>query len=515
MANLGFKKFFLLVVLIFLISPVLQLAGQPMMPMPGMDDSRSQRGRPGREPRSRDRRSGQGDTRMDGEARDASDDISFKLQTVLKVVNSGELLQDADTKVIEKTLAEAKRYFPTFSPESQCQYHLLSAWANHFAHKQKKALTDAEKAFQADGENENAQATRWAMSILNKDYRILKELAQEGSSIFTAETQVSRRPQRTGRRGSDSDEDLNLDPASIKAELFGKTIQTVQLRCLNSSTLSYTPGDSAMCILFWKLPSGESSDASEGGYAMPGMAMPQRSRRSGRNDGTSEVYTEQIEAFAKLFLAEMENSSIRFLAVNVDAIDMKPQVVAQLFTNSWPWAHVMADDPANSAIAEFKSLEIKQPTLAIIAADSSICYAGQVTGFLPRLVITEVVSKINADSSHKEPLPEAAVDENVDTNSSFQEPPVEQETIGVDRQSDQTADTEQELILAEQVYQQAVGFNKVGRRTGAYKTMVESCRKILREYPQTPYAEKARQLLRRIPKRHRSKYDLTNEELGL
>ena len=118
------------------------------------------------------------------------------------------------------------------------------------------------------------------MSILNKDYRILKELAKEGSSIFTAETQVSR---RTGRRGYSSDEDLNLDPASIKAELFGKKIPTVQLRCLNSSTLSYTPGDSAMCILFWKLPSGESPDTFEGGYTMPGMGMPQQLRRSRRS----------------------------------------------------------------------------------------------------------------------------------------------------------------------------------------------------------------------------------------
>jgi len=517
MSKLGFKKSFLLVVLIFLISPVLQLAGQPMMPHPGMD--RPQREYPSRDRRSRDRRSGRGDKRMDGEARDASDDISFKLQTVLKVVNSGKLLQKADTKVVEKTLAEAKRYFPTFSPESQCQYHLLSAWANYFAHKQRKALNDAEKAFQADSENENAQATRWAMSILNKDYRILKELAKEGSSIFTAETPTTQRSRRTGRRGYDSENVLNLDPTSIKADLFGKTIQNVQLRCLNSSTLSYTPGDSAMCILFWKLPLAELSDASEGGYTMPGMAMPQRPRRSGRsgrNDDTSEIFTEQVEAFAKLFLAEMENPSIRFLAVNIDTIDMKPQVVAQLFKNPWPWAQVMADDPTNNPIAEFRTIDITQPTLAIVAADGSICYAGQVSGFLPQLVLTEAVSKIKSSLFHKETLTVSDVDdENMDSNNVSSPLSVESGTLGDDRQSGQTAGTEQDLMLAEQTYKQAVGFNRIGKRSGAYRPMVESCRKIFREYPQTPYAEKARQLLRQMPKRHRARYKLTDEELGL
>ena len=48
-----------------------------------------------------------------------------------------------------------------------------------------------------------------------------------------------------------------------------------------------------------------------------------------------------------------------------------------------------------------------------------------------------------------------------------------------------------------------------------YKKMVDFCRELLTKFPNSQQAEEARELLRRMPKRYRELYKVTNEELGL
>jgi hypothetical protein len=48
-----------------------------------------------------------------------------------------------------------------------------------------------------------------------------------------------------------------------------------------------------------------------------------------------------------------------------------------------------------------------------------------------------------------------------------------------------------------------------------YKKGVDMCRNIMRKYPDTKYAEEARKLLRKVPERHKERYNITDEETGL
>lgn len=48
-----------------------------------------------------------------------------------------------------------------------------------------------------------------------------------------------------------------------------------------------------------------------------------------------------------------------------------------------------------------------------------------------------------------------------------------------------------------------------------YKKMVDFCRELFAKFPNSQQAEEARELLRRMPKRYRNLYKVTNEELGL
>ena len=73
-----------------------------------------------------------------------------------------------------------------------------------------------------------------------------------------------------------------------------------------------------------------------------------------------------------------------------------------------------------------------------------------------------------------------------------------------------------EEMEAARLYQLAETQFKIGSKLGmTYKKSVDACREILAKYPDTTYASKARELLRRIPQRYRSTYNITNEEMGL
>ncbi|MFH1613750.1 MAG: hypothetical protein ABIG61_01520 [Planctomycetota bacterium] len=443
---------------------------------------------------------------------EAGEDIRFKLVTILNVVNSGETLQDNDVKVVKNTLAESKKYLVKFDTAQQCDYYLLSAWTNYYAGRMRTALDDAEKAFQSAENNQDAQATRLAMAILNKDYRVVGELGQSAeSSIFSARPQPSRASR--GRRGEQgpSSQTLDVKPELINPDLFGKAVETMELHCLNGSTFAYKPGQNALCVLFWSLSSDAEKQADEKfatGVLADEPSRRDRYRRGQVEDDAKEEFQRQTSAFGKLFLLEFENSKTRFLAVNIDDVQNKAQVVGQLFKNSWPWAQVMADDPKNSVLTQFKNLAITQPTLAIIAPDGKICYAGQASGFLPRMVLSQAVSEISPsrEPSVSEPvLPE-------ETNSTRQQ---EKTTRSPEAQPTAAEESDEQFNPhAEQLYQTAVGLKKAGVYIN-YRKMVDLCRTILREYPDSPYAEKARQLLREMPPRYRQMYNITDEELGI
>lgn len=69
---------------------------------------------------------------------------------------------------------------------------------------------------------------------------------------------------------------------------------------------------------------------------------------------------------------------------------------------------------------------------------------------------------------------------------------------------------------AEDLYQMAVVESKIARKPMmSYQRMVNYCRQILELYPNTSYAPKARELLRQVPEDKRSRYHITNEEMGL
>ncbi len=71
---------------------------------------------------------------------------------------------------------------------------------------------------------------------------------------------------------------------------------------------------------------------------------------------------------------------------------------------------------------------------------------------------------------------------------------------------------------AGKLFNLAVQERKMGRLPGiklGYKNMVDHCREIIRRWPDSEYAFKARRMIRDIPQRYRKRYNITDEEINL
>ena len=74
----------------------------------------------------------------------------------------------------------------------------------------------------------------------------------------------------------------------------------------------------------------------------------------------------------------------------------------------------------------------------------------------------------------------------------------------------------QQNLQAQRLYQWAETEFKIARKPlMSYKRCVDFCREIIQRWPDSAEAAKARVLLRKIPERHRQRYNITDEEMGI
>lgn len=74
----------------------------------------------------------------------------------------------------------------------------------------------------------------------------------------------------------------------------------------------------------------------------------------------------------------------------------------------------------------------------------------------------------------------------------------------------------QQNLQAQKLYQWAETEFRIARKPlMSYKRCVDFCREIIQKWPDSAEAAKARVLLRKIPERHRQRYNITDEEMGI
>ena len=201
----------------------------------------------------------------------------------------------------------------------------------------------------------------------------------------------------------------------------------------------------------------------------------------------------EFRAFGNLFFAGFDNPKVRFLGINLDETGKKKKVVAELLKNPSLSAQVIAAEPANKMLKIFTSINIKKPTLIIVAPAGpigQIKYVGSAVDLEPQKILGRLRKTI-AKKTDKTIL-------------------YRKKSIEVDE--------DEFNPQAEKLLENARMFFRIGSRMIAAKSYgqpIRMCRRIIKDYPNTKYANEARLLMRQVPKRYHKRYKITDEELGL
>jgi len=482
-------------------------------------------------------------------AEDAGGALDANLKELLQLINQNQIPDAALVGNSKQSLKDSKRFLKKFNDAMKCQYYMLAAWTNYYESVLDKAFLNASKACKTDGTNHDARATQAAIAVF----------ADRKPMIVKPERQARPRPQSNKRQrrqkptdmnmgmaagsgfsqvssSSSSGNILNLDVDAIDSTLLGQKVDPLTLNCVNDTGLSYNHDDTTLCILLWQSQErdlGDPNDSSNPnrrraqqkrsaklskpktqaptqrtGYGMMGPGMgpggPDEYMGPGMSMGAANTvetgFTSSVRAYSRMFASKLENNSsdLKFIAVNTDDAKNKKAVIDKMLENPWPWAQVIASDPESGA-GRFADIEIdpESPTMLIVNKEGTIKYAGPPSGFLAPMVLQDL------NGIKVTPLQSSiAANKNLMGMSLAGNPLASQALQEMDPQ-------------AEKLVEFAKSFIEIGHKIGSHKKGVDICREIIAEYPNTKYADRARELLRTIPENKKKKYNLTNTELGL
>lgn len=282
-----------------------------------------------------------------------------------------------------------------------------------------------------------------------------------------------------------------------------------------------------LCGYIWKVESQEPTDSRTGRNTdrntrgAPPAAIPAGipTIPSVVTRGTRRMNTgvdSPIESFSQIFMDEIDNGGIVFLGINLNEPGEKRLVFEKLTKTAMPWAQTIASNPVNRGLERFVSLDIDVPILLIIGPDGVIRYAGQVGGFMPKLILSTLV--VNNPNAGRERIDIPDVQPSRKATFTFPgipKPKADEQPEAEEGTKEWSDDLTPEQYNAQQLYEVAVLHSGVGRKPVlGYRRMVDTCRMIFERYPDSPEAEKAKALIRKMPERYKKRYRITKEELG-
>jgi hypothetical protein len=247
-------------------------------------------------------------------------------------------------------------------------------------------------------------------------------------------------------------------------------------------------------------------------------------------DGTaSSLGLDSQQAYFEVMMDVLaDKKDIKFVEINTNS----QAGSAAALRDHHPVAPLVAAALPQSGAAAFARMDVKIPFMAIIDKEGQVKYAGVANGFMPAFILTHITgTPIDLEAfipaggtfSPMEMRPQMMMEPEMMMPDPFMmaPPPAPADPNRPAPKTQAQPQKLRELPLEQQVEAEkklayTQGLYMKGSRSGvqSYKRGVEMCREIIRDYPNTKYAEEARHLLRQVPERQRSLYKITDAELG-
>jgi len=469
-------------------------------------------------------------------AAEVASSIQQGLDPILTAVNEQKRPTKAELAAWQKWLMDSRRYVQKMEPAQQSQYFLFDAWVSYFNGNVEMAHKNAVLAWNKDQTSSDALLTQITMSLVMNKKPMLPRPPKPQKANHNQDSAVpggmpGGMPMDLGTQDFTQmmqQGKLTFDYKMLLLGAVGKKLDSQNLDCFNGTTLSYQSGQEAICILAWRNyePNEVVSepDTSDGPSAMPMMPGMPGMPGMGEQGQTNTESGGATEAFAKLFqqglAGGLAGGQVKFVGLNLDLAEHKKDIIDYLIKTPSPWAQVMAVEQKQKLPAEVN--KVRPGMIILLMADKSgtIRYAGPATGFIAPMLLgglTSVKIENNSNASSGNSAPAADVNSQPEPAAKPVVPPVSAAPSVVAPTAQYKELSEEEQIRAEQLLGPTRDlFMKTGKKhITTYKNGVEMCRKVMRDFPDTKYAEEARMLLRQVPENQRERYGITDQELGL
>jgi hypothetical protein len=288
------------------------------------------------------------------------------------------------------------------------------------------------------------------------------------------------------------------------------------------------------------------------------VQMPTPPQTEFEQQGGIDYQQTQASAFAEFAQLQSrfaKDKKVVFAAINLNNPEKRKNLEGWLDKNPRTCPAFLLTPEGQQKMTSLLG-ESNSVVLLIVGPDSTIRYVGDVNGFLPQMVINSILANPQEFAEPNEPnLPPAAslaepsavaepnesnlspvehakppaesnitsaltADANkaaVNTQQPLTQPNTTANAVSSEKQKADDGFSVADDYQAEQLLSNARTFLKIGNKLPShqYKDPINWCRQVMKDYPNTKYAQEAQMLLRNVPKEHRAQYNITDEELGL
>jgi hypothetical protein len=536
---------------------------------------------------------------LEQEAAAGMTEVEAEYTKILAYVNSAQTPSDPNLKESLKIIAKNRKYLPVLNNSQKSTYHILSAWVYYFDNKQDKASKQAASGQKVAPQNQNTIKTRLALSIIYRDYTSVIEALTEQSADNRPVQQTDKADSQSYQQTSQ--DNIQLDASAVRIELLGRVFDS-QLESVADDSPPWRPIGRLACALLWKIDANELDsfapaqtekpaetdepnklpqepnlpvppvpepltavspappvnsqqnpdplrEPDEPGAIPPPTTttsiLPPQPEFQQQSTTYQQTLVSELEAFSQLQNLFEKNKRTVFAGINLNDPEKRKNLVNWLSKNPQPWQTFIFSPEGQKKFLSCFSDGFDKPILLIVAPDSTIRYAGNVEGFLPQMVIRNILANPQEFAEPNEPNRPPADEPNLpavellqpaqlpakpnivpvltaDANKTAintQQPQIQPQTDAntASPPAKQQVDEDSFDPQAEDLIEHARAFLKINNVLPyhMYRDPIEWCRRVIKNYPGTKYAQEAQMLLRRVPERFREQYNLTDEELGL
>ena len=475
------------------------------------------------------------------EASAAFPEVNDALKGILEKAAKNQRPESETLKKAQQTLDNNRRHALAYDDSQKAGYMLLQAWTEFYEGDLKAAVTRSIRASRTDSTSQDAWISQTLFSLLSgktpMQPRTQKPKPRRGDDLGYGSR--SRRP----RRGLD-------ETMSFTRREF---------RTFNGLNIEYEPGQDTLCILFWQSDGG-AADAND----VPGVNPLDVGDGFGTmNYGTSRQNQKKVPLenqqnyVMQMAKACEESEHVKFVQINTNTSYSEARKAVEEFAS-----HLEMDEAVPLIIAAesgsgaegFVGLDALKPFMLIIDKEGLVKYAGPAADFMPAFILTELTGveidleeyaqstspgnremmpgqmempdetmkskparKDFAPLRKGDPFTEPAADPNQVAPKTPTEPERPVKPSKPEKPAEAPELSPEDRARAEKLLQSAKLHIEQSRKLRAKnpKQGIEDARKVLKEYPNTEYAQRARQLLRRVPYRWKERHGITDEEQGL